>query len=96
MGEQNHVYPCNGILVTGRKKCSIDIFCNIDKPGKYYAQRQRPDTKGHTPCDPMCKRSLELSDAKTESGRRLGNWCLMDGVSVGGGWQWLHNLINVL
>lgn len=41
------VYPCNGILVTGRKKCSIDIFCNVDKPGKYYVVRETRHKKPH-------------------------------------------------
>lgn len=39
----------NGILFRNKQECTMDTLNNMDESTKYYAVRQRPDTKDNIP-----------------------------------------------
>lgn len=59
MGKQNVVYTHNRKSFSHKKEWSSNTGYNMDKPWKYYASWNKPDTEGQILHDSICMRYLE-------------------------------------
>ena len=45
MDKQNVIQSYNVILLSNKRKCTINIHYNMDKPERHYAKSKEPDIK---------------------------------------------------
>ena len=63
MGEQNVVYPYNGMLSSHKKEWNSNTYYNMDKLRKHYGKGNVPDKKGHLLHDSTCMKYLEEANS---------------------------------